>query len=286
MRAAFDRATDADPFLPFRHSVLPALLAMRRTHQTVGESHACLAELSAVIEDTRRHQLDVDVAALEDQRALTEALEARLATLRASAADASAGGGGLPARTPEQAMRERMEELERQRKRYDADADALLQAVNKFIDERLAALLAAEELGGPVVGDKMSVDDDMLVAGFTAQGRPRKIKATTERSQDRRQLRLDQIWGPAVSGDGDANETTSEPQAKEAAAAGREMRDLLSALVIGAVQAQGQDSAAAYVTLERESAAVRFLVRARVAQFHPRDARKLRLVDFGRELDD
>jgi hypothetical protein len=28
------------------------------------------------------------------------------------------------------------------------------------------------------------------------------------------------------------------------------------------------------------------LVRAKVAQFHPKDARRLRLIDFGRELDD
>jgi hypothetical protein len=41
-----------------------------------------------------------------------------------------------------------------------------------------------------------------------------------------------------------------------------------------------------YVDLPRESAAARFLVRSKCAQFHPKDARKLRLIDFGGEIDD
>lgn len=41
-----------------------------------------------------------------------------------------------------------------------------------------------------------------------------------------------------------------------------------------------------YIELKRDSAAARFLVRAKVAVFHPKDARKLRLVDFGSNVED
>ena len=45
------------------------------------------------------------------------------------------------------------------------------------------------------------------------------------------------------------------------------------------------EAGTSYIDLPRDSAASRFLVRSKVAQFHPRDARRLRLVDFGRSLD-
>jgi hypothetical protein len=48
----------------------------------------------------------------------------------------------------------------------------------------------------------------------------------------------------------------------------------------------GAGSPSPYVDLQRDSAAARFLVRAKVAQFHPRDAGRIRLIDFGRQLDD
>lgn len=41
-----------------------------------------------------------------------------------------------------------------------------------------------------------------------------------------------------------------------------------------------------YIELKKDSAAVRFLVRAKVAVFHPKDARKLKLVDFGSNVED
>ena len=47
----------------------------------------------------------------------------------------------------------------------------------------------------------------------------------------------------------------------------------------------GESEGGVYINLNRESAAARFLVRAKVAAFHPKDARRLRLVDFGRDLE-
>jgi hypothetical protein len=63
------------------------------------------------------------------------------------------------------------------------------------------------------------------------------------------------------------------------------MRELTEQLMNKLVEAGG-DTSAAYVELPRETAAARFLVRSKVAMFHPKDARRLRLVDFGRDLED
>ena len=41
-----------------------------------------------------------------------------------------------------------------------------------------------------------------------------------------------------------------------------------------------------YVNLEKDGAAARFLVRAKVAVYHPKDARKLKLLDFGSTVED
>ncbi|KAF2456863.1 hypothetical protein BDY21DRAFT_45026 [Lineolata rhizophorae] len=134
-------------------------------------------------------------------------------------------------------------------------------------------MVAAEELGGPVVGELEEVGDDELAAGFTAGGRVRRSrKAPPPVADGLRQRRIDEIWGPA----GDEE----EDERREKDAAGEEIQALIGELFRASV------SGGQYVQLERDSAAARFLVRAKVAQFHPKDARRLRLMDFGRELDD
>ena len=100
---------------------------------------------------------------------------------------------------------------------------------------------------------------------------------STKKSASRR---IDEIWGEATT-DG---RKSREPRDEKSAAAA-EMRELTEQLLNNLVEAEGGEGDA-YVELQRESAVARFLVRAKVAQFHPRDARRLRLIDFGRDLDD
>jgi hypothetical protein len=150
--------------------------------------------------------------------------------------------------------------------------------MNDFINDYLAAMIAAEELGGPVVGDMLDVEDDTLAAGFTKKGRAKSSKKPV--SDKTRQRRIDQIWGKA--GVENEEEEEEEPPT-EAEAADAEMRKLIENLFATLI---GPGGGKAYFQLERDSATSRFLVRAKVAQFHPKDARKLRLIDFGRELDD
>ncbi|KAK1600481.1 uncharacterized protein LY79DRAFT_664761 [Colletotrichum navitas] len=270
MKSAFEQVADTPPFVPFSESVLPALLALRKTHQTITESQAYLISQGASLDRTKR-RLEIEQANLADQKLLQQSLEKRIQSLK----DEAESRMEL---TPHQAVQERLDELRQKKKRYDKETSRLLKALRKFIDDHLAAQLAAEDLGGPVVGEMMEIDSDQLIAGFNAQGRPAKIKPKPD--EDKRQRRLEEVWGLP-------QEDTSQKrgQADEAAAAGREMRALTEQLLNQLVESGG-DSTTAYVKLSKETAAARFLVRSKVAQFHPRDATKLKLIDFGRELDD
>jgi hypothetical protein len=181
-------------------------------------------------------------------------------------------------KTPDQIGKEIVRELKAKKKNYDAEMRKLVRAFNVFVDEHLAAMLAVEELGGPIVGGILEIDEEMLEAGFSTQGRAKKAKAKA--NEDKRQRRIDEIWGPRQDGNGDTEGPRSEQEA-----AGAEMRELTEQLLNSLVEAGG-NGPGAYVDLTRESAAARFLVRAKVAQFHPKDATKLRLIDFGGEIDD
>ena len=269
MKTAYQDAAKAEPFLPFPGSVLPALLAMRKTHQIIVESRAYLDSQKVTLEKTKK-RLEIEQANLNDQKLLQKALQDRIESLR----------NGLESRmemTPEQVAKEKLDETKRKKRDFDKDTSKLLKGLNKFIDDHLGAMLAAEDLGGPVVGDMMDIDTDDLALGFSAQGKLKKSKPQTD--QDKRQRRIDDIWGEP------AHRDQSKAQNDEAAAAGAEMRELMEEL-LNSLMESGGDSSAAYVRIPRESAATRFLVRSKVAQFHPKDATRLRLVDFGRELDD
>src|ERR1700761_8740753 len=103
-------------------------------------------------------------------------------------------------------------------------------------------MLLAEELGGPVVGELTDVDDDMLTAGFSAQGKPKKVKPGSTSS--RRQLRLDELWGFGQKDD------EAEPDSEHQATC----EDILG-LIDALYQAlQGTSESGTYVQLPRDSA--------------------------------
>jgi uncharacterized coiled-coil protein SlyX len=267
IQAALKEVTESDPFLPSPGSLLPALLALRKTHQTIQESNTYLASQRSTHEQLSR-QLEADEARLKDQNLLSDALTARIQSLR-NEVDASTNV------TPEEGAKERLQELRAKKKNFDRDTTKLMKVLLRFIANHLAPMLAAEELGGPVVGDLLDVDREALAAGFNAQGKLKKPKETADKD-DKRQRRIDEIWGQA------AEEGTGRQSEVMAAAA--EMRQLTEDLLNTLSEAQG-DNSASYVQLSRESAAARFLVRSKIAQFHPRDSMRLRLVDFGRDLE-
>lgn len=244
---------------------------MRKTYSAVRETEDLVKKQNAQ-EDAESKRLDADNAALKDQQLLTEALRARIKALQTDL-------GANATMRADDALREKTEELQAKRKRYRSQRVQLMKALRTFINEQLAPLLAAEELGGPVVGDVAEIDVRDLASGFNAAGNLKRPVAKGMAGSDKRQRRIDDIYRP------------NRPSAKEAAAgneieeAGNEMMALTEAL-LKQLDAAAGDNSESYVTIDRESAASRFLIRSKIAQFHPKDAWRLRLIDFGRELDE
>ncbi|KAH6650124.1 hypothetical protein F5144DRAFT_34985 [Chaetomium tenue] len=271
MTKAYQDITEAEPILPPLGSPLPALLAMRRAHQTIAETNEYADSQGASLEHLKR-RIEAEQTNLREQQALQTALEGRIDLLRQ-------GLENREEKTEEQIAKERVAELKKQKDHWDKQTASLMKQLDWFIDEHLGPMLAAEELGGPVVGGLMDIDPDDLGAGFSAHGKLKKAKDQLD--QDKRQRRIDDIWGPQD----EQGQARRKQKGNEAAAASAEMRDLTEQLMNKLMEADG-DTSAAYVEIARESAAARFLVRSKVAMFHPRDARKLRLVDFGKDLED
>ena len=208
---------------------------------------------------------------LKDARLLSGALEKRVEKLRLEYQDQSQ-------RSSEALARAIIQEQHQRKVHYVKELRKLVKAFNKFVEEHLAAMLAAEELGGPVVGDMIDIDEDMLEAGFNQQGKAKKARAEGNRDGAKRKRRVEDIWGPQSGGEDGDIEDRSEKDAAHA-----DFRELTEDLLNATA---GEGESAPYVKLKRETAAVRFLVREKVAQFHPNDARKLRLIDFAGEMPD
>lgn len=273
MIKAYQDVTESEPFLPSRGSVLPALLALRKVHQTTVETKAYTQSQQTTLAQTKK-RIEEEEVNLREQRALRAALEKRVKSLR----------DGLETReekTPQQLAQDKIATLKKQKATFDRQTSAVMKQLDWFIENHLGAMLAAEELGGPVVGEMTEIEPEELTAGFNAHGKPKKVKGNPD--EDKRQRRIDEIWGGASEGQEARGKRKREGD--EAAAASAEMRDLTEHLLNQAMESGG-DSSAAYIRIPRESAAVRFLVRSKVAEFHPKDSNRLRLIDFGRELDD
>ena len=268
--AAYESLTPTGPTLPSADSPLPALLAIRNTQRLIKETKVSIGTAGENLSEARK-QLNQEEAGLLDAQLMADALEKRIAKLRIEYDEKSQ-------KSPEEAAKDMIHEQQKRKTNLEKETRRLVRAFNKFIDEHLASMLAAEELGGPVVGDLRGVDDKTLEAGFNRQGKAKRQKATAENHDAKRQRRIDDIWGRQHQDDKTARGKRSEREA-----ASTEMRALTEELLNAAAS---DNTSSAYVDLQRDSAAARFLVRAKAAQFHPRDARRLRLIDFARELDD
>lgn len=217
-----------------------------------------------------RKRLREEKSDLRDARSITQALEGRITKLRLE--NEEQVGKSL-----EESAKIMMQEQQQRKRHYMMALKSLMKDFNNFVDEHLASMLAAEDLGGPVVGDLVEIDEEMLKAGFTQQVKAKEADADNARLDAKRKMRNSEIWGSRnEDGDGDIDDGSEKKAAL--ASFGSLIEDLLNT-------AAEDKTSNSYINISRESAAVRFLVRAKVAQFHPDDARKLRLVDFGREWD-
>ncbi|KAJ5759369.1 hypothetical protein N7520_006525 [Penicillium odoratum] len=254
-KKAYDSLLQTEEELPVTDSALPSLMATEETSRLIKDSKVSVFVTAQKLSEDRE-QLRIEEANLRDSRAISKGLRERLQRIR-SANDRK------QEQTPSQVAQEVLREQKKKNKELERESESLTDSLNSFIDETLAPMLAAEDLGGPTVGDALEVSDATLNAGYTAHGKPKKQKVSTENDG---QQRIDKF----VRRNNDGSKPTKK---REAAAA--EVHELLDALL---------EAGTSYVVLERDSAISRFLVRAKVAQFHPRDARRLRLIDFGRSL--
>lgn len=197
-----------------------------------------------------------------EQQTLHDALLLRLQDVSATPAPSTAGKGRA-ARTAK--LHRRARELRQRTART-------VKALQRFLSVHLAAQLALEERGGPVAG---------LGPGPGSESGPSAADPPPERGQ----TTLEQAFAKRrkhrrhrdLEDSEEAEEAEEAEDAENDSETASEMKRLLEDLMNACLD----DGGPSHVVLPRESAAARFLVRARVALFHPRDARRIRLVDFG-----
>jgi hypothetical protein len=271
LTTAYESLTPMKPNLPSPDSPLPSLLALRLTHKTLQATKYSLAQTHIDLRNVEQ-RLEKENADLEDATSIGKSLEKRIDILLGEIQERSQ-------KSPSQVARETIKDLKKKKATYESETGQMVRSFNRFVDDYLAVMLAAEELGGPVVGEIVDPEELDLESGLDSQGQPKKLQGGSV-AGDKRQRRIDEIWGEKVVEKG----RSEEPREVKRAAAS-EMRELTEQLLNNLVEADG-GGGDTYVELSRESAAARFLVRAKVGQFHPKDARRLRLIDFGRDLDE
>ncbi|EGX47556.1 hypothetical protein AOL_s00083g64 [Orbilia oligospora ATCC 24927] len=176
-------------------------------------------------------------------------------------------------RLPEPSKRREKKEIEAYEKEVNEmrrTSARLTKELQKFVKEKLGAAIAVEEAGGPVIGSKINVSELKNYLDIEAEAGKTGRRTKAVKAKERGQKRLDEIWG-------DDEGVTISPEEK----AGEELLELIEKLV----NTMLNDDPHAYTKLTRESAASRYLVRSFVATLHPKDAMRIRLIDFGGKID-
>lgn len=115
-------------------------------------------------------------AAAAEQNRLTEALRARLDVLMEEQREINVGADIV-------GQGDLIRKVGKKKKELAKRTNGLLQEFLHFLDNGLARMVAAEEMGGPVVGDDLEVTLEM---GFGKRGNVRKGNH-----------RIDEMWGQA-----------------------------------------------------------------------------------------
>lgn len=261
-KKGYDSLLKQETLLPAPTSPLPSLIAIEETGRLIKESKTSIS-MTANSLSVDRQRLQAEEANLRDARLITSGLEERISRIRT-------GKSNKEQKTPSQLANELVGQHKGKNEELKKSTENMKSSLDKFIDDKLAAMLAAEDIGGPTAGDALDLSDAVLEAGYTNRGRPKKQKSATLGDQDGQQ-RIDDL---VHRRNGQDNQTRQRNKREKAAA---EMHALLDALL---------EAGPVYIDVPRDSAASRFLVKAKVAQFHHRDARRLKLIDFGRSIDD
>ncbi|OAL72255.1 hypothetical protein A7D00_3253 [Trichophyton violaceum] len=277
--------SDGEPQLPAPDSPLNGLLAIREARRLVQEfKHTIPSTAEQLVRD--RERLKAEEADLQDGNAITTELQRRIQDIRQNGHGEDDTGRKKSRHDLNRAAKEQIRQYRRKGIEIDEKTAELQSALKEFIEEHLAPMLAAEDIGGPVVGDQVEVADSTLEAGYTARGKERKasrVSSGQSAGNKKQQQRIDELIHRGKSRrdgeDEDGNEEDDARISNPREAAAQEMQSLLESLLSMA-------TTSSYVELDQDSAASRFLVKAKIAQFHPRDSQKLRLIDVAREIAD
>ncbi|PQE20163.1 Centromere Cenp-K protein [Rutstroemia sp. NJR-2017a BBW] len=232
-KEAYQSILSALPYLPPANSPLPALLAYRTTLSTLQETNSHIPALTQTLNTTLNH-LSTAQSHLHSAQAISSSLKTRILSLQQEIHQKTQ-------KTPSEVASDLRSAFKQGKRNYDASTSKLVRAFNEFIDEYLSLMLAAEELGGPIVGEMMDVTPDVLAVGFSAQGKPKRTREGKGKEKEdvdggMRQIRIDKIWG--VNPHGKADEDGERRRGKdkggewdERTAAAAEMRDLAEQLL-------------------------------------------------------
>lgn len=263
--------------MPGREPPIQGLLALR-------EASRLIPQLKTTIRTTaedliaNRERLSAEERNLRDAKTILTELKERVKLLREKRKHEDEDRETNQKRNPDRRAKELIDQQRKKNIQLETKTEELKRELKSFIDEHLAPMLAAEDLGGPVVGDEIEVPDTTLEAGYTARGKVKKsAKKTDDDTIEPRQQRIDELVHRQRRSRGENDpQTTARPTNKREMAAA-EMHALIDSLL-------DEAGTSSYIELDEDSAASRFLVKAKIAQFHPRDSRKLRLIDVAREI--
>ncbi|KAF3907767.1 hypothetical protein AA313_de0210155 [Arthrobotrys entomopaga] len=248
------------PWLPEEESGVNTLLAVRGVLEVIEESRKRRSDTEKRVEEMKkvvRREQGWVATAQEVQEELKKKIGELEKLDRVNENDAKRD-------------KRRIAEYEQSRKEMEKTGDILMRELGKFIKSRLGVMIAVEEAGGPVVGSELDVEKLKQYLEVEAGSTGRRNKAA--KARERGQKRLDEIWGG-----GDEDGGSLDPERR----AGEELLELVEAMM----NTMLEDDPHSYTKLTRESAASRFLVRSFVATLHPKDAMRIRLLDFAGKID-
>ncbi|EPS45676.1 hypothetical protein H072_331 [Dactylellina haptotyla CBS 200.50] len=195
------------PWLPEEESGLNTLLAVRGVLRIIEERRKGLTDTERRLDDmrkvVRREQAWVSTAQ-EMEKELKRKIDELEKTDRVNEGE-------------EQRDKRKLAEYEKTRKEMAVTSARLVKELGKFVKDRLGAMLAVEETGGPVVGSELDVRNlrQYLEVESNPTGRRNKAMKTRERGQKR----LDEIWGADEEG------SSLDPEKR----AGEELIELIEA---------------------------------------------------------
>ncbi|KAK2750580.1 hypothetical protein FQN57_002651 [Myotisia sp. PD_48] len=280
---AYKSLVETSPELPAPDSPLNGLLLFRETTRILSQlKRSVPATADQLARDIDR--LKTEENNLRDAKAISMELQRRIKALKEEKGNDDGGTD------PDQLAKEMIAQQRSKGVEVDEKTTQLKVALTDFINKYLASMIAAEDMGGPVVGDQTDVSDSTLEIGYTVRGKVR-TSAKKRPSEDPRQQRIDHLVrrrssrrkssrtaAETENGEEEQEEEDMTRNLSPKEKAAKDIQTLIESLIDLA------SNSSSYLDLERDSAASRFLVKAKIAQFHPRDSRKLRLIDVAREI--